>query len=85
MVKKQRLGIVISAKSDKTLIVASQIKYQHKKYAKTVIKTKRFMAHDENNYGCFGDLVLIEESRPFSKRKKWFLKEIINSLTKLKI
>lgn len=84
MVKKQRLGIVISAKSNKTLIVASQTKYQHKKYAKTLIKTKRFMVNDETNRGSFGDLVLIEESRPFSKRKKWVLKEIINSLTKLK-
>ncbi len=79
MAKKQRLGIIVSAKSDKTIIVASQIKYQHKKYVKTLIKTKRFMAQDEENRGNFGDLVLIEESRPFSKRKKWLLKQILKS------
>ncbi len=82
MAKKERLGIVVSAKSDKTLIVATEIKYQHKKYAKTLIKTKRFMAHDSENRGNFGDLVLIEESRPFSKRKKWLLKEIIKTQNK---
>ncbi len=79
MAKKQRLGIVVSAKSEKTIIVASQMKYQHKKYAKTLIKTKRFMTHDFENSASFGDLVLIEESRPFSKEKNWILKEIIKS------
>ncbi len=79
MAKKQRLGIIVSAKSDKTIIVASEIKYQHKKYVKTLIKTKKFMVHDSENTGNFGDLVLIEESRPFSKRKKWILKKIIKN------
>ncbi len=82
MAKKQRLGIIVSANSDKTIVVASQIKYQHKKYIKTLIKTKKFMAQDAENQGSFGDLVLIEESRPFSKRKKWLLKEIIKSQNK---
>jgi hypothetical protein len=53
MSKKQRLGIIVSAKSDKTLIVATQIKYQHKKYIKILVKTKRFMAHDAENIGNF--------------------------------
>lgn len=82
MPKKQRLGIIVSAKSDKTLIVATQIKYQHKKYIKILVRTKRFMAHDAENIGNFGDLVLIEESRPFSRRKKWLLKQIIKSQNK---
>lgn len=77
MAKKQRLGVVVSSKSDKTIIIASETKYQHKKYVKTLIKTNRFMAHDSENLCTFGDLVLIEESRPFSKQKKWILKEII--------
>lgn len=79
MARKQKLGVVVSAKSEKTLIVATQMKYQHKKYAKTLIKTKRFMTHDPENNGSFGDIVLIEECRPFSKRKNWILKEIIKT------
>jgi small subunit ribosomal protein S17 len=79
MVKKQRIGIVVRAKAKKSIVVATQMKYQHKKYIKTLIKTKRCMAHDEENLSRFGDLVLIEESKPFSKEKKWLLKEIIKS------
>ncbi len=79
MARKQRLGIVVRAKSNKTVIVATQMKYQHKKYIKTLVKTKRFMTHDADNLASFGDLVLIEESRPLSKRKNWILKEIIKT------
>ncbi len=82
MVKTQRVGIIVSAKSSKTIIVATQTKYQHKKYVKTIIKTRKFMAHDAEDIGKFGDFVLIESSRPFSKRKKWILKEIIKSQNK---
>lgn len=81
MAKKQRIGVVVSAKAEKSLVIATQMKYQHKKYIKTLIKSKRCMAHDEENRCSFGDLVLIEESKPFSKRKKWLLKEIIKSKT----
>lgn len=77
MAKKQRIGIVVSNKTEKTIIVAIQIRYQHPKYTKTLVKTKRYMAHDENNECKSGDIVLIEESAPFSKCKKWKLKEII--------
>jgi small subunit ribosomal protein S17 len=79
MVKKERLGIVVSDKPNKTIVVAIQIRYQHEKYTKTLIKTKRYMAHDENNTCKSGDLVLIEESAPFSKNKKWALKQIIKA------
>jgi small subunit ribosomal protein S17 len=77
MSKKQRIGIVVSNKANKTIIVAIQIRYQHPKYTKTLIQTKRYMAHDEMNSCHPGDLVLIEESPPFSKHKKWKLKEIL--------
>ena len=77
MAKKERMGIVISSKSQKTIVVAIQIRYQHPKYTKTLIKTKHYMAHDENNVCKSGDLVLIEESAPISKNKKWALKQII--------
>jgi small subunit ribosomal protein S17 len=77
MSKKQRIGIVVSNKAEKTIVVAIQIRYQHPKYGKTLIKTKRYMAHDEQNTCNSGDLVLIEESAPFSKNKKWALKQIL--------
>lgn len=77
MAKKEKLGIVISSKSQKTIIVAIQIRYQHPKYTKTLIKTKHYMAHDETNVCKSGDLVLIEEVAPISKNKRWVLKEII--------
>ena len=77
MAKKERVGIVVSNKAEKTITVAIQIRYQHPKYGKTLIQTKRYMAHDEQNSCKSGDVVLIEESRPFSKNKKWILKEVI--------
>lgn len=77
MARKQRIGIVVSNKTEKTIIVAIQIRYQHPKYTKTLIKTKRYMAHDEDNSSKSGDIVLIEETSPISKRKRWILKQII--------
>jgi len=77
MAKKERIGIVVSSKSEKTIVVAIQTKYQHPKYGKTLIKTKKYMAHDEANQCKSGDLVLLEESAPISKNKKWNLKEIL--------
>lgn len=82
MVKKERIGIVVSNKPQKTIIVAIQIRYQHPKYVKTLIKTKRYMAHDEKDICNSGDLVLIEESAPFSRCKKWVLKEVLSSYSK---
>jgi small subunit ribosomal protein S17 len=77
MVKKERIGIVVSNKPEKTIIVAIQTRYQHPKYNKTLVKTKRYMAHDEEDKCKSGDLVLVEESPPISRNKKWKLKEIL--------
>jgi small subunit ribosomal protein S17 len=77
MVKKERIGIVVSDKPEKTIVVAIQTRYQHPKYQKILIKTKRYMAHDETNEGKSGDLVLLEESAPYSRHKKWKLKEVL--------
>jgi small subunit ribosomal protein S17 len=77
MVKKERIGIVVSDKPQKTIVVAIQTRYQHPKYGKILTKTKRYMVHDEENDGKSGDIVLVEESAPFSKNKKWKLKAII--------
>jgi small subunit ribosomal protein S17 len=79
MVQKERIGIVVSNKAEKTIIVAVQTRYQHPKYGKILVKTKRYMAHDDQNTCKAGDLVLLEESPPFSKNKKWNLKEILRN------
>jgi len=77
MVKKERIGVVVSDKPEKTVVVAIQTRYQHPKYGKILLKTKRYMAHDEENKSKAGDLVLLEESSPYSRNKKWKLKEIL--------
>jgi small subunit ribosomal protein S17 len=82
MTKKERIGVVVSNKAEKTIVVAIQTRYQHPKYGKTLIKTKRYMAHDEKNQCQSGDLVLIEESAPISRHKKWALKEILQAYEK---
>ena len=81
MSKKKRIGIIISIKSKKTINVQTQIKYQHPKYLKTLIKTKNYMTHNVNfNCQC-GDIVLIEECSPKSKTKTWELKKILKKYT----
>lgn len=77
MTKQERIGIVVSDKPDKTIIVAIQTRYQHEKYGKTLIKTKRYMAHDQENTCHYGDLVVIEESIPISRHKTWKLKQVL--------
>jgi len=77
MARKERIGIVVSNKPQKTIIVAIQTRYPHPKYGKILVKTKRYMAHDEENICQSGDVVLLEESPPISKHKKWKLKEIL--------
>ena len=77
MEKKERIGTVVSNKADKTIVVSVQMRYQHPKYGKTLVKSKKYMAHDELNTCKSGDIVLLEESRPLSKNKKWTLKEIL--------
>jgi small subunit ribosomal protein S17 len=77
MAKKERIGIVVSNKAEKTIVVAVQTRYQHPKYGKILVKTKRYMAHDQLNSCQTGDVVLVEESAPFSRHKKWTLKQIL--------
>ena len=77
MAKKERIGTVVSNKADKTIVVSVQMRYQHPKYGKTLVKSKKYMAHDELNTCKSGDIVLLEESRPLSKNKKWEIKEIL--------
>ncbi len=75
--RKQRVGVVSSNKMDKTIAVTIERRLQHPIYGKFVKKTKKFIAHDENNDCNEGDTVRIMETRPLSKRKRWRLVEII--------
>ena len=75
--RKQRVGTVISDKMDKTIVVAVKTKVLHPLYGKTVNRTTKFKAHDENNECGIGDTVRIMETRPLSKDKRWRLVEIV--------
>lgn len=75
--RKERVGIVVSDKMDKTIVVAVRERVKHPLYKKIVKRTKKFKAHDENNACGIGDKVLIQETRPLSKDKCWRLVEII--------
>lgn len=75
--RKNRVGLVTSDKMDKTIVVSVVEKYKHPLYKKTISKTKKFKAHDENNEAGIGDTVLIAETRKLSKDKNWRLVEII--------
>lgn len=73
---KERFGVVVSDKMDKTVVVAIENRITHKKYGKIISKTKRYKVHDENNECQIGDSVVISETRPLSKTKRWQLKEV---------
>ena len=75
--RKSRVGRVVSSSMDKSITVLIERRLRHPIYGKYVKKSKKFMAHDENNDCNPGDLVRIEETRPLSKRKRFTLVEII--------
>lgn len=75
--RKVRIGKVVSDKMDKTIVVAVETKVRHPLYGKTVNRTTKFKAHDENNEAKAGDTVKVMETRPLSKDKRWRLVEIM--------
>lgn len=75
--RKVRIGKVVSDKMQKTIVVAVEDKVRHPLYGKTVNRTKKYKAHDENNDAKIGDIVKIMETRPLSKDKRWRLVEIV--------
>ena len=75
--RKERIGVVTSAKMNKSIVVAIQRKVKHPLYKKFIKKTSKFFAHDEKNTCQPGDTVRIMETRPLSKNKNWRLVEII--------
>ena len=76
--RKTRVGVVVSDKMDKTVVVSIERRVQHPVYGKMVRRTKRLKAHDERNDAKTGDTVRIMETRPLSKDKRWRLVEIVD-------
>ena len=75
--RKKKIGRVVSDKMEKTIVVAVEAKVRHPLYGKTVNRTTKFKAHDEKNEAQVNDRVLIMETRPLSKDKRWRLVEIV--------
>ena len=75
--RKERVGVVVSNKMDKSIVILVERKVKHPKYGKFVKKSTKFMAHDEKNEANMGDTVRIMETRPLSKNKCWRLVEIV--------
>ena len=75
--RKERIGVIVSDKMNKSIIVSVERKVKHAMYGKFVKKTSKFVAHDEKNEAHVGDTVKIEETRPLSKTKNWRLVEIL--------
>lgn len=78
MAVKERVGLIVSDKMDKTVVVAVESRSAHPKYGKIVARTKRYKAHDEGNQCKTGDRVRIQETRPLSRTKRW---QVIDVLT----
>ncbi len=76
-VKAQKLGVVVSDKMDKTVVVAVERKVRHEVYGKAQRRTSKFLAHDETNEAKVGDRVEIVESRPLSRRKRWTVTRVV--------
>jgi small subunit ribosomal protein S17 len=73
----EKIGIVVSTKMQKTIVVIVENKFRHPRYAKTVVKTKRYLVHDEENIAKLGDKVVMIQTRPLSKNKSWRLEKIL--------
>ena len=73
MPKRVMQGVVVSDKTDKTVVVKVERRFTHPLLKKTVRRSKKFQAHDETNQYKVGDVVFIEESRPISKAKRWIV------------
>lgn len=78
--RKEKIGIVVSNKMEKSIVVEVERRVKHPKYGKFVKKSSRFMAHDEKNECNEGDKVRIKETRPLNKNKCWRLIEIIEKV-----
>ncbi len=75
--RRRLVGVVTSDKMDKTVVVKVERRFRHPLYKKVVRAAKKYMAHDEDNACRIGDRVRIVESRPYSRRKRWVVEEIL--------
>jgi small subunit ribosomal protein S17 len=75
--KAEKVGVVVSAKMQKGVVVAVEWKVRHDVYGKTQKRTSKFMAHDEENTAKLGDQVAIVEARPLSRRKRWIVTRVV--------
>lgn len=75
--RKSQIGIVVSDKMEKTIVVKVETRVAHPLYGKTMLTSKKYKAHDENNEARIGDRVQIVETRPLSKDKRWRLQTIV--------
>tara|TARA_Y100000814_G_C12097959_1_gene322584 strand:+ start:60 stop:329 length:270 start_codon:yes stop_codon:yes gene_type:complete len=81
--RKQLTGEVVSDAMDKTVVVKVERRFPHPRYNKYVKKSKSYYAHDEKNNCSTGDLILIEESKPISKNKRWVVKKLVKKSEKI--
>ena len=75
--RNEKVGIVVSTKMQKTIVVEIEMRKAHPKYKRVMKSNKKFYAHDEQNSARMGDVVRIREARPLSKLKRWSLEEIV--------
>jgi small subunit ribosomal protein S17 len=82
-VKTERIGVVVSDKMQKSVVVAVERQVRHGLYGKTQRRTNRFIAHDEANEAKVGDSVAIVESRPLSRRKRWAVTRVVRKAVRV--
>ncbi|HEY4909765.1 MAG TPA: 30S ribosomal protein S17 [Methylomirabilota bacterium] len=78
---KTKEGVVVSDKMTKTRVVVIERVYRHPRYERVITRSKRLKAHDETNTSKVGDRVLIEETRPLSKDKRWRIRQVLARVT----
>jgi small subunit ribosomal protein S17 len=83
MAVKERVGLVVSDKMEKTVVVAVENRAPHPKYRKIMVRTKRYKVHDEENKCHVGDRVRIQETRPLSRTKRWTVIDILTTAAKV--
>ena len=77
--KSEKVGVVVSNKMQKSIVVAVEWQVRDKLYGKTQRRTSKFMVHDEDNAAKIGDIVAITETRPMSRRKRWALARVVRA------
>ena len=81
--KSEKVGVVVSTKMQKSIVVAVEWQVRHRLYGKTQRRTSKFAVHDEENTAKVGDAVEIVETRPLSRRKRWALKRIVRAAARV--